>query len=133
MEGERDSLEDYRGLARERQWLAAVFTVALFSLAGIPLTAGFIGKFYVAAVGVGAGLWPMVSVVVLGSVISIYFYLKVVVIMFQDGPGRAFSGHSLAWTEGLALAAVSLAILFIGLYPALLILLLKMPLQAAAQ
>lgn len=130
--GERDSLEDYRGLARERPWLAAVFTVALFSLAGIPLTAGFIGKFYVAAVGVGAGLWTIVSVLVLGSVISIYYYLKVVVIMFQDGTGRAFSGHSLAWTEGIALAAVSLAILFIGMYPAPLILLLEMPLQIAA-
>lgn len=133
VEGERDSLEDYRGLARERPWLAAVFTVALFSPAGIPLTAGFIGKFYVAAAGVGEGLWPMVSVLVLGSVISIYYYLKVVVIMFQDGPGRTFSGHSLAWTEGLALAAVSLAILFIGPYPDPLILLLKMPLHAAAQ
>lgn len=130
-EGERDGLEDYRGLAHKRPWLAAVFTVMLLSLAGIPLTAGFIGKFYVAAAGVGAGLWTMVAALVLGSVIGIYYYLRVVVIMYQDGHGQAFSDHSLVWTEWIALAAVLLSVLIIGLYPVPLTQLVEMLLHAA--
>ena len=60
----RRRADDYRGLARRRRWTAAAFTVALFSLAGMPLTMGFIGKFYLVTAGAGAALWALVIVLV---------------------------------------------------------------------
>ncbi|VEB56719.1 NADH-ubiquinone oxidoreductase chain N [Salmonella enterica subsp. enterica] len=62
-----DSLYSYRGLFWHRPVLAAVMTVMMLSLAGIPMTLGFIGKFYVLAVGVQASLWWLVAAVVVGS------------------------------------------------------------------
>src|SRR5579864_9130923 len=62
--GEADTLEDYEGLAWRRPWIAALFTAMLLSLAGIPLTAGFVGKFYVLAAGAGSGLWWLLVIMV---------------------------------------------------------------------
>src|SRR3546814_660613 len=78
-----EQLDDYRGLMWQRPRLALVFTAMLISLAGIPLTAGFIGKFYVAAAGIHAGLWLLVILLVVNSVIGLFYYLRLIVIMFQ--------------------------------------------------
>jgi NADH-quinone oxidoreductase subunit N len=82
--GERDadSIEDYVGLAWQRPWLAGVFTAMLLSLAGIPLTAGFIGKFYLIAAGVGSALWLMVMILIFTSVMGLFYYLRVIVAMY---------------------------------------------------
>ena len=71
--GDRDAgeLEDYRGLFWRRPWLAGVFSAALLSLAGIPLTAGFLGKFYVVAAGASVAAWGLVLVLVLASAIGL--------------------------------------------------------------
>src|SRR3546814_7313992 len=71
-----EQLDDYRGLMWQRPRLALVFTAMLISLAGIPLTAGFIGKFYVAAAGIHAGLWLLVILLVVNSVIGLFYYLR---------------------------------------------------------
>ncbi|PWG74766.1 NADH-quinone oxidoreductase subunit N, partial [Enterococcus hirae] len=68
---EAEMLEDYRALFWRRPWLATLLTTALLSLAGIPLTAGFVGKFYVAAAGVEEELWTLVIVLVAGSAIGL--------------------------------------------------------------
>ena len=85
-ERDADSLADYRGLAHTRRWTAAAFTVALFSLAGMPLTMGFIGKFYVITAGAGAALWALVIVLVLTSTIGLYYYTRIVVAMWVRQP-----------------------------------------------
>lgn len=77
-----DSLFSYRGLFWHRPILAAVMTVMMLSLAGIPMTLGFIGKFYVLAVGVRAHLWWLVGAVVVGSAIGLYYYLRVAVSLY---------------------------------------------------
>ena len=77
-----DSLFSYRGLFWHRPILAAVMTVMMLSLAGIPMTLGFIGKFYVLAVGVQAHLWWLVGAVVVGSAIGLYYYLRVAVSLY---------------------------------------------------
>jgi NADH-quinone oxidoreductase subunit N len=121
---ELDTLEDYRGLFWRRPWLAGVLTVALLSLAGIPLTAGFIGKFYVLQAGVGSDLWYLVLILVLGSAIGLYYYLRVVVDMYQKPvPGRERPAAALAvhGTGSLLLAALVLLLVLIGVYPTLLI------------
>jgi NADH-quinone oxidoreductase subunit N len=77
-------LADYRGLMWRRPWLAALLAVSMFSLAGIPLTVGFVGKFYVALAGVGVARWLLVIVLVISSAISLYYYLRVIVTLFAS-------------------------------------------------
>src|SRR5262249_20378764 len=61
---EAESIDAYRGLFWQHPWLAGIFTAMLLSLAGIPITAGFVGKFYVVAAGVGTSLWLLVILMV---------------------------------------------------------------------
>jgi NADH-quinone oxidoreductase subunit N len=120
--GERDAerLDDYRGLAATRPWLTAVMTVSLFSLAGIPLTLGFVGKFFVLTAGAGAAMWSLVIVLVLTSTVGLYYYTRIIVTMFvpRAGPGVATARGIPA---GIALAAVTAFVLGFGVYPAPLI------------
>ncbi|HWT80900.1 MAG TPA: NADH-quinone oxidoreductase subunit N, partial [Candidatus Methylomirabilis sp.] len=71
-----DIMEDYRGLFWRRPALALTFTAMLLSLAGIPLTAGFVGKFFVLSAAVGSALWIPVFVLVVGSAIGLFYYLR---------------------------------------------------------
>lgn len=75
---ERDHLGHYQGLFWRSPWLALVFTAMLFSLAGIPLTIGFIGKFYIFAAGVEGEQWWLLAAMVIGSGIGLFYYLRIV-------------------------------------------------------
>jgi len=75
---ERDHIGHYQGLFWRNPWLALVMTAMLFSLAGIPLTIGFIGKFYIFAAGVQAGHWGLLIAMVIGSGIGLFYYLRIV-------------------------------------------------------
>ncbi len=125
-----DSIDDYRGLAWRRPYLAGVLTTALLSLAGIPLTAGFVGKFYVLFAGVRSGLWTLALVLVATSVIGLFYYLRVVVAVFRtpeeaSAPAVAGATASCPLTAGVALAAVTAALIWFGVYPGPLIHLLQ--------
>lgn len=116
-----DSLEEYAGLFWRRPWLSASLTIMLLSLAGIPLTGGFLGKFYVIAAGLDAGLWLLVLLLVVNSVIGLFYYLRVIVAMAGEAvpsgqPGVA--GPSGAWAGVLSLAALTVLLIGIGVYPA---------------
>jgi NADH-quinone oxidoreductase subunit N len=96
----------------------------LLSLAGIPVTAGFIGKFYAVAAGVSAQLWALVILLVLNSVIGVFYYLRVIVAMFDtplssaaDPWGGAQVARNLTWTMRAPLGAVLILLLLLGLYP----------------
>lgn len=119
-ENEAGALENYRGLMWRRPWLAAVLTAAMLSLAGMPLTVGFMGKFYLVLAGVGSALWLPVIVLVVGSAIGLYYYLRVVVMLFSPakGPAEAIPAPSLSLGSGLALAGLLLLLLWLGVYPA---------------
>jgi NADH-quinone oxidoreductase subunit N len=83
----REDMEAYRGLAWRGGSVAAVaLSIFLFSLAGLPPLAGFVGKFYVFAAGVEAKLYALVVLGLLNSVVSIYYYARVVKTMFLDQP-----------------------------------------------
>jgi NADH-quinone oxidoreductase subunit N len=87
----------------------------LLSLAGIPLTAGFIGKFYVFAAGVEASLWPLVIIVVIGSGIGLFYYLRVVVAMLDNSQQIEYQEESAgAW---LALTGLAILLVVLGVYP----------------
>jgi NADH-quinone oxidoreductase subunit N len=116
-ERDADALEEYRGLAWRRPALAGVLTLALLSLAGIPLTAGFVGKFHVLAAGVDAGLWAALIVLVAGSGVGIYYYLRVVVALFQR-PEASAAWPRLAPASGVVLGLLVAALLWLGIFPA---------------
>ncbi len=126
-ERDADRINDYRGLSSRRPWLAGIFTAMLFSLAGIPLTAGFIGKFYLVSAGIGSALWLLVIVLVMNSAIGLFYYLRIVVAMYQPpdevkGAEKApATVPSLSFAERVVLAGLTLALVWIGVYPAPLI------------
>ena len=115
-EAEAEALADYQGLFWRRPWLAAVFTASLLSLAGIPLTAGFLGKFYVLAAGVDAALWALVIALVVNSAIGLFYYLRVVVAMLgQQEAEVAAAGISVP--SGAVLTALTVLLIWFGVYP----------------
>lgn len=115
-----DQLYTYRGLFWRRPYLTAVMTVMLLSLAGIPVTAGFIGKFYVVAAGVSAQLWVLLALVVIGSAIGLYYYLRVMITLFLIEPGlKRFDAPS-NWgvrAGGVMVLGLSVLMFIIGMYP----------------
>ncbi len=121
-ERDADSLEDFRGLFWRRPWTAAVFTASLLSLAGIPLTGGFLGKFYVVVAGVRSSLWLLVIVLVASSALGIYYYLRIVVSMYLPPPPERVekdrvAAVTISHVESLVLGALFLIILWLGAYP----------------
>jgi NADH-quinone oxidoreductase subunit N len=130
---EAERLEDYRGLARRRPVMAGVFTAMLLSLAGIPLTAGFIGKFLILSAGVGATLWALVLVMVAASVVGLFYYLRVVIDMYKPPESQAepaeaavrlppatsdpLAATSLSLAGGIVLMVLVLALVWLGVYP----------------
>jgi NADH-quinone oxidoreductase subunit N len=120
-EGDADRLEDYRGLAWRRPWLAGVFSAMLLSLAGIPLTAGFVGKFYVMAVGIGSALWLLVTMLVLNSAIGLFYYLRIIVVIFSGASEETAALRvpaSVPVGAGIVLTVLTLLLLLLGVYPA---------------
>lgn len=115
-----DQIFDYRGLFWRRPYLTAVLTVMMLSLAGIPLTAGFIGKFYIVTVGVAQKLWWLMGAVVIGSAIGLYYYLRVMVTLFLPAPGMRRYDAELHWGQqagGYMVILLILATLAMGVFP----------------
>ncbi len=115
-----DQLFNYRGLFWRRPYLTAVMTVMMLSLAGIPVTAGFIGKFYVVAAGVAAQLWWLLALVVIGSAIGLYYYLRVMITMYLPQAGMHRYDAPLNWgirAGGVMVLALTVLMFLIGMYP----------------
>jgi NADH-quinone oxidoreductase subunit N len=128
-EREPEDIEDYRGLFWRRPMIALVFTAMLFSLAGIPLTAGFIGKYYLLAAGVNSSLWLLVFVLVGTSVIGLFYYLRIIKTMFQreeeGGKEAAQPRVKVHVAGGLALAFLTIILIWFGVLPSGLLSLLR--------
>ncbi len=112
-----ESLHDYKGLSRTHPVAAAVMLVFMFSLTGIPPTAGFIGKFYIFKAAVAAGYAWLAVVAVVFSVISAFFYLRVVMYMYMHEPEGEPLTLSLSPAIGLALLITTVMVLIVGIYP----------------
>jgi NADH-quinone oxidoreductase subunit N len=122
---EADRIEDYRGLFRTRPFLAGSLALFLLSLAGIPPTMGFIGKFYLIVSGVGAGLFWPVAALVIGSVIGLYYYLRVLVVMAMPAEPTAVTSATMPLFGNAVIAALLVLLLAFGAYPAPAIALIK--------
>jgi NADH-quinone oxidoreductase subunit N len=115
-----DHMESYRGLFRRRPALGLALTLSMFSLAGIPLTAGFVGKFYVVLAGADRALWTLLLILAASSTLSLYYYLRVVVLIYDDSPtsspAAATPGNG-SFTASLALTASAVMIVALGVFP----------------
>jgi len=112
-----DHLDDYRGLFWRRPLLSGVFIAMLLSLAGLPLTAGFVGKFYLVAAGAASALWTLVFILVVTSGISVFYYLRVILALFANAETPVEPIASISRLgRGLIIVLAGLLI-WLGIYP----------------
>jgi NADH-quinone oxidoreductase subunit N len=111
------SLDDFAGLAKRRPALAAALTVFLISLTGVPISAGFVGKFYLFTAAVRGGYTILAIVGVLASVISAYYYLRVVVAMYMEEPVGDDPWAPVARPAAVAIAIMAAIVLWLGVHP----------------
>ena len=114
-------IADYAGVGYRQPLLGAAMTIFMLSLAGIPPTAGFFGKFYIFSAALQAGQYVLAVVGILGSVISVYYYLRVIYTMYMVEPARDLGKPDRApWATAAAAIAVA-GVLLLGLFPQLVI------------
>jgi len=115
-----EMIEDYAGLAKTNRGLSLVMLIFMFSLAGLPPTAGFVGKFYVFMALIHRGMVGLAMIAVLMSVVAAYFYIRIVMLMYMKEPAAAFE---IARTRGMyyALAVATAGTILLGVFPAYLI------------
>lgn len=117
-DGSGDEIHEYSGLGQSRPGVAAVMTILLLSLGGIPLTAGFVAKWYVFSAAIEAGYYDLAIVGVLTSVVSIFFYLRIVVMMYMHEPSGEPAPPRVSPLAMATLSASILAVFYLGLLPA---------------
>ncbi len=115
-----EDLSDYEGLAKSHPVASALMLVFMFSLTGIPPTAGFIGKFYVFMEAINAGYTYLVIIAVIFSVVSAFFYLRVVMYMYMKDPKGDVVLTSSAPLD-FTLTVSALAVLVLGVFPSYLL------------
>src|SRR5262249_13983374 len=112
-----DQVRDYAGLSATHPGLAALMAIFLLSLGGFPPMAGFIAKWYVFSAAIKAGYQGLAIIAVLTSVVSVFFYLRIVVMMYMapaDAPARLLPIPRMA---GVALVASAIAVFYLGVLP----------------
>ena len=112
-----DDLRDYAGLWYSHPALATLMTIFLLSLGGFPPTAGFIAKWYVFSAAVGAGYYGLAIIGVLSSVVSVFFYLRIVVMMYMSERDARPVPVPITAMSMAALAISVIAVLYLGVLP----------------
>jgi NADH-quinone oxidoreductase subunit N len=111
------NLTDFRGLAAKRPGLAALLSLFLLSLAGIPGTAGFAGKFFIFRSALESGMVWLTVIGVVTTVISFYYYLYVIVQMYMHDPAEEFTDAQTAPALTLALVITAIGTIYLGIMP----------------
>ena len=113
---EAEEIAAYEGLLWRQPVLAAVLIAAMLSLAGIPLTVGFIAKFYIVAAGVEGAAWTLVWALIIGSAIGVYYYLRMVFAVTKRTESDAETTTPPAWESTTTVAALGVVIVVFGIY-----------------
>jgi NADH-quinone oxidoreductase subunit N len=121
---DEDRVANLRGLFWARPALAGILTLALLSLAGIPPAIGFIAKMYVFAAGIHTALWNLTGVMVVSSIIGLFYYLNIILVMSMR-PGPQTVPQAIPFISRIAMATVGLPMLIFGIAPQPLITLLR--------
>jgi NADH-quinone oxidoreductase subunit N len=114
---EREEIADFAALAYTRPLLGLAMTLFLLSLGGFPPTAGFMGKFYIFRAALEAKYYWLVIIAILNSAASMYYYLRVIGIMYQSEPTRDLRSTAPSTACSLALAISALATVVLGIFP----------------
>ena len=114
---EHDQLRDFAGLWQSRPGLAGLMTIFLLSLGGFPPTAGFIGKWYIFAAAVQEGHYWLAIIGVLSSVVSVFFYLRIVVMMYMTEDAAGPVRPPISATAMAALAVAMIVTFYLGILP----------------
>jgi NADH-quinone oxidoreductase subunit N len=117
--GERHlEIEDFAGLGRRQPAIAACFSLFLLSLLGLPITAGFLGKFYIFNAALESNLIRLAILVGLNSVLASYYYLRVMVAMYMREPKQEIDAEPVPWTLSVVLWIAAAGTIYVGLFPA---------------
>ena len=117
--GERHlEIEDFAGLGRRQPAIAACFSLFLLSLLGLPITAGFLGKFYIFNAALESNLIWLAILVGLNSVLASYYYLRVMVAMYMREPKQEIDAEPVPWTLSVVLWIAAAGTIYVGLFPA---------------
>ncbi|MFQ5964625.1 MAG: NADH-quinone oxidoreductase subunit N [Candidatus Scalinduaceae bacterium] len=111
-------IDDYSGLGYKHPLLAITMSIFMFSLAGIPPLAGFVGKFYIFSAAIKSGFIVLAVIGVINSVVSVYYYLRVTVVMYMKQPVREFAPLSLTPFMIVALIISIWGTIHLGIFPA---------------
>jgi NADH-quinone oxidoreductase subunit N len=114
---ENVAIEDYRGMGLRHPILGAAMTIFMFSLAGIPPTAGFVGKFYVFSSAIQAGYIWLAIIGILNSAVSVYYYFRVTIKMYMQEPEKELPPLSFRPAMVVALVLMAVFTLKIGILP----------------
>ena len=111
----KENVDDYKGFYKTNPLLSWVLTIALFSLAGIPPTAGFFGKFFLLLAGAGKGNYWLITIAALNMVVSLYYYLKIVKAIFMDANENPIEKVHVSLSPKIAMAICVGGIVITGL------------------
>jgi NADH-quinone oxidoreductase subunit N len=112
-----DDVRDFAGMWKERPGLSALLTVFLLSLGGFPLTVGFIGKWYIFAAAMQEGMYTLAILGVLTSVVSVFFYLRIVVMMYMSDETAAEHRPAVSSLTVAGLLIALVAVIYLGILP----------------
>jgi NADH-quinone oxidoreductase subunit N len=115
--GGMEGVEEYRGIGYQRPFAGGVLALAMFALAGVPPTAGFMGKFYIFFAAIRGGETPLAIIGILTAAISVYYYLRVVVSLYMHPAETRGEAHTTSPLEAVALGVMAVVILGLGIYP----------------
>jgi NADH-quinone oxidoreductase subunit N len=115
--GELDELEHYKGLGYAYPWRSVFLAIVLFALAGIPPTAGFMGKFILFQAVFGAGFIALGVIGILVAIVSVYFYLKVIVLLYMQSDEEEIVVPEARFHGSLACTIVIILLLWLGMVP----------------
>jgi NADH-quinone oxidoreductase subunit N len=118
-------LEDYAGIGFRYPWIGVTFSIFLLSLAGFPPTGGFLAKFFIFSAAVRQGLYPLVIIAVLASLISVFYYMRIIVYMYMKEPSYEIEISVDNPALFLVLFLCLYGVLQLGLYPGNILLLIK--------
>jgi NADH-quinone oxidoreductase subunit N len=116
-EGRGNTFEEWSGAARKYPAAGLAMSIFMFAMAGVPPTAGFLGKFFLFQEAMRGGLLVLTLIAVLNSLVSVYYYLRVLVFMYMKEPDRDLRGISGPWLA-VGLAASAAVVLWLGVLPA---------------
>ncbi|MEO7316301.1 MAG: proton-conducting transporter membrane subunit, partial [Ginsengibacter sp.] len=111
----KEKIDEYKGFHKTNPWLSWVMALALFSLAGIPPTAGFFGKLFLLTAGASTGNYVFILIAALNLIVSLYYYLRVVKSMFMDKNEQPIEKINIQWSTKFGLIICVAGIILVGM------------------